>query len=116
MNGALPGVPQLSFGLVDVRDVADIHLRAMIHPAAAGERFLAIADDFVSMQEIARVLKSRVGDTASRVPTRVLPNWIVRLAASDHPLARADAHRAGQGEARQQREGEAPPRLASTIE
>jgi len=85
MNGALPGVPQLSFGLVDVRDVADIHLRAMIHPAAAGERFLAIADGFVSMQEIARVLKSRVGDKASRVPTRVLPNWIVRLAAKIIP-------------------------------
>ena len=85
MNGALPGVPQLSFGLVDVRDVADIHLRAMTHPGAAGERFLAIAEDFVSMQEIARILKSRVGDKASRVPTRVLPNWMVRLAAKVIP-------------------------------
>lgn len=85
MNGALPGVPQLSFGLVDVRDVADIHLRAMTHPGAAGERFLAIAEDFVSMREIARILKSRVGDKASRVPTRVLPNWMVRLAAKVIP-------------------------------
>jgi nucleoside-diphosphate-sugar epimerase len=81
MNGALPGVPQLSFGLVDVRDVADIHLRAMTHPDASGERFLAIAGDFVSMQEIARTLKLRMGETAARVPTRVLPNWMVRLAA-----------------------------------
>jgi dihydroflavonol-4-reductase len=81
MNGAMPGVPQLSFGLVDVRDVADLHLRAMIHPDAAGERFMAIAEDFVSMQEIARILKARMGESAARVPTRVLPNWLVRLAA-----------------------------------
>jgi dihydroflavonol-4-reductase len=81
LNGALPGVPQLSFGLVDVRDVADIHVRAMTHAAAAGERFLAIAEDFVSMQEIARILKARLGAAAARVPTRVLPNWMVRLSA-----------------------------------
>jgi nucleoside-diphosphate-sugar epimerase len=81
MNGALPGVPQLSFGIVDVRDVADLHLRAMTYPSARGQRFLAIANDFMSMQEIARVLKARMGAAAARVPTRELPNWLVRLAA-----------------------------------
>ena len=45
MDGAMPGCPRLSFGLVDVRDVADLHLRAMTHPAAKGERFLAVAGD-----------------------------------------------------------------------
>src|SRR5215469_6500314 len=60
MDGALPGCPKLYFGAVDVRDVADLHLRAMTQPAAKGERFLATAGDFLTMQGIAQVLKSRM--------------------------------------------------------
>jgi nucleoside-diphosphate-sugar epimerase len=85
MDGAMPGVPRLYFGVVDVRDVADLHLRAMTHPAAKGERFLAVAGDFMSVEEIARVLKGRMGQYARRVPLRVLPNWLVRLAALKDP-------------------------------
>jgi nucleoside-diphosphate-sugar epimerase len=81
MDGAVPGCPKLYFGLVDVRDVADLHLRAMTHAAAQGERFLATAGDFVSMLDIARTLKARMGAAAKKVPTRELPNWLVRLAA-----------------------------------
>ena len=88
MNGAVPGCPRLSFGIVDVRDVADLHLRAMIDPAAKGERFLAVAGDFMTMLEIALVLKARMGEAARRVPTRVLPDWFLRLAAlADKSLA-----------------------------
>jgi dihydroflavonol-4-reductase len=85
MNGAMPGCPRLNFGLVDVRDVAELHLRAMTHPAAKGERFLATAGDFLWMRDIARVLKSRMGTSAKRVPTRELPNWMVRLASLRDP-------------------------------
>jgi nucleoside-diphosphate-sugar epimerase len=81
MDGAVPGCPKLYFGVVDVRDVADLHLRAMTQPAARGERFLAVAGDFVSMRDIARILKARMGDSARRVPTLQLPDWVVRLAA-----------------------------------
>ena len=81
MDGAIPGCPRMYFGVVDVRDVADLHIRAMTHPAAAGERFLAVAGDFMSMVEIARVLKSRMGTAAKKVPTRELPNWVVRIVA-----------------------------------
>ena len=81
LAGRMPVVPKLSFGLVDVRDVADLHVLAMTHPSAAGQRFVAVAGDFVGMQEIARVLKVRMGSAASRVSTHVLPNWTVRLAA-----------------------------------
>jgi len=81
MDGAVPGCPRLHIGVVDVRDVADLHVRAMTHPAAKGERFLAIAGDFVSLMDIARVLKSRMGPSARRVPTRQLPDWLVRIAA-----------------------------------
>jgi len=88
MAGAMPGCPRLYFGLVDVRDVADIHLRAMTHPAAKGERFLATAGDFMSMVEVAKVLKRHLGPAAKRVPTRELPNWVVRLAAFRDPAVR----------------------------
>jgi nucleoside-diphosphate-sugar epimerase len=53
----------------------------MTHPAAKGERFLAVAGDFVPMREIAAMLKKRLGASARRVPTRQLPDWLVRLAA-----------------------------------
>ncbi len=88
MDGAMPGCPRLYFGVVDVRDVADLHIRAMTHPAAKGERFLAVADDFLSMAEIAKVLKSRMGAAARRVPTRELPNWLVRIVAMRDPAAK----------------------------
>ena len=51
MDGAIPGCPQRWFGIVDVRDVADLHVRAMTHPAARGERFLCTAGDFMSMRD-----------------------------------------------------------------
>ena len=85
MDGAMPGVPRLYFGAVDVRDVADLHLRAMTHPAAKGERFLAVSGDFLSMRDIAKILKRRLGPAAKRVPTRQLPDWLVRLAALTDP-------------------------------
>lgn len=88
MDGAVPGLPKLSFGAVDVRDVADLHIRAMTHPSAKGERFLAVAGDFMSMLDIARVLKNRMGAAAKRVPTRQLPNWLVRLAALRDPAVK----------------------------
>jgi dihydroflavonol-4-reductase len=85
LDGAMPGLPQLYFGVVDVRDVADLHLRAMSYPAAKGERFLAVAGDFMSMVDIARVLKRRMGEWAKKVPTRQAPNWLVRLASLRDP-------------------------------
>jgi nucleoside-diphosphate-sugar epimerase len=88
MDGALPGCPQLHFGVVDVRDVADLHLRAMTHPAAKGERFLAVSGDFMAVREIAAVLKERLGAAAKKVPTMELPNWLVRVAAMRDPAVR----------------------------
>jgi dihydroflavonol-4-reductase len=88
MDGAMPGIPNLSFGLVDVRDVADLHLRAMTNPAAKGERFLAIAGAAMSFPQMADVLRERMGDAASRVPKRVLPNGLVRALALVTPRLR----------------------------
>ena len=88
MDGAMPGVPRLYFGVVDVRDVADLHIRAMTDPAAKGERLLAVAGDFMSMLDIAKVLKRHLGAAAKRVPTRQLPDWLVRLAALRDPAVK----------------------------
>jgi nucleoside-diphosphate-sugar epimerase len=88
MDGAVPGLPRLHFGAVDVRDVADLHLRAMTHPAAKGERFLAVSGDFLAVIEMAKILKSCLGASAKRVPMRQLPNWMVRLAALRDPAVK----------------------------
>jgi nucleoside-diphosphate-sugar epimerase len=84
----MPGCPRLFFGVVDVRDVADLHVRAMMDPAARGERFIAISGDIMSMRDIALVLRSRLGNAARKVPTRQLPNWLVRIAAVFDPTVR----------------------------
>lgn len=89
MDGAMPGLPKIMFGIVDVRDVADLHLRAMTDPAAKGERYLATTGDFMSILEIAGVLRARMGDAARRVPTKELPNWLVRLASLRDPAVRS---------------------------
>lgn len=88
LDGGVPGCPRLSFGVVDVRDVADLHLRAMSDPAARGERFLAVAGEFMSLIQIANLLRDRLGEVASKVPRRELPDWVVRLGALFNPAAR----------------------------
>ena len=87
MKGA-PGCPRLYFGVVDVRDVADLHVRAMADPAANGERFIAVSGEVMSMLDIAKVLKARLGDAANKVPTRELPDWFVRVVALVDPRMR----------------------------
>ena len=64
---------------MDVRDVADLHLRAMIDPKAKGERYIAVAGDFMQVQDIALTLKQRLGEKAKKVPTYTLPNFMLRL-------------------------------------
>jgi nucleoside-diphosphate-sugar epimerase len=89
MNGAMPGAPRIYFGVVDVRDVADLHLRAMTHPAANGERFIAAAGRCVSVFEVATLLRERLGDAGSKAPRRQFPDFLVRLFGLFNPSARA---------------------------
>jgi dihydroflavonol-4-reductase len=88
MNGRSPVAPKINFGLVDVRDVADLHLRAMENPAAKGERFLAVAGEPMSMFEIGRVLRQRLGAAGRRAPRLELPNWAARALARVVPQLR----------------------------
>lgn len=95
IEGKMPGTPRLYLGVVDVRDVADLHLRAMTDPAAAGERFLAVSGEAMSFHQMAMVLRERLGPAAAKVPKRELPDWLIRLLAIVNPLAREAVPRLG---------------------
>jgi dihydroflavonol-4-reductase len=86
--GGMPGVPRLGFNLVDVRDVVDLHLRAMVAPEAGGERFVAVSR-FMWMSEVASVLRERLGEAAAKVPTRTVPNLVVRGMGLFDPAVRS---------------------------
>ncbi len=88
LERAVPAVPRIALTTVDVRDLADLHLRAMTNPAAKGERFLATSDTLLSFQEAAIILKRHLGTAAARVPTRAIPDWVLRLAALVVPMVR----------------------------
>ncbi len=79
MDGSVPGFPRLCLGVVDVRDVADLHLRAMTDAAANGQRFLAVAGNFMMARDLAQMLRARMGEAGRRVPTREIPDWVLRL-------------------------------------
>jgi dihydroflavonol-4-reductase len=76
----MPAAPRIGFTFVDVRDVADLHIRAMTDPAAPGERFIA-TDRWLWIADVAAIVRERLGDAASNVPTRVAPDFLVRLMA-----------------------------------
>jgi dihydroflavonol-4-reductase len=76
----MPAAPRLGFTFVDVRDVADLHIRALSDPAGGGERFIA-TDRFLWTSEVAAILRERLGDAAKKVPTRVAPNMLIRAVA-----------------------------------
>jgi nucleoside-diphosphate-sugar epimerase len=80
LSGRVPGLPRLGFSIVDVRDVADLHIRAMTAPEAAGQRFIA-SGDFAWIADVAALLRARLGEAARKVPTRKVPDLVVRIAA-----------------------------------
>lgn len=87
LEGRMPGLPDIGFGVVDVRDVADLHLCALTAPDMAGERFIA-SGPFLKLIDVARVLKQRLGPEAHKVRARRLPDWLVRLIARFDPSIR----------------------------
>jgi dihydroflavonol-4-reductase len=87
LNG-MPGMPRLGFSLVDVRDVVDLEIMAMRAPDAGGERFIA-ATQFLWMAEIGAILRQRLGEAASKVPVRTVPDLFVRGMALFDPDIRS---------------------------
>jgi dihydroflavonol-4-reductase len=87
LAGAIPGLPPIGFGVVDVRDVAELHVRALTTPGIAGERFIA-SGPFLQMADVARILRDGLGLDARKVPTRRLPAWLLRAVALFDPMVR----------------------------
>jgi dihydroflavonol-4-reductase len=87
LRGQMPGLPRIGFEVVDVRDLADIHMRAMLAPDAAGQRFLATGE-FLWMSEIAETLRASLGSQAAKVPTAELSDEQVRQIAEAQPAFR----------------------------
>lgn len=83
LDGALPACPGFGFPIVDVRDVADLHYRAMLAPAAAGQRYIA-ANGYYRMVEVARVLKAHL--PKRKIPTSEMPALVMRLAGMFNPI------------------------------
>lgn len=88
LTGAFPGIPDFDFPLVDVRDVADLHVAALRTPEAAGQRFLCVSGN-MHMREIAELLRAHAPAHAGRIPRRRLPHWLVRAASLFDPVTRA---------------------------
>ena len=96
MSGKLKATPQMNFGIVDVRDVADAHIRAMEIEDAKGQRFILQAGKTLSLHEVAMILRDEMGDLANKVPTIVMPNWVVRIAGLFDSTARTIVPQLGQ--------------------
>lgn len=89
LTGKMAGSPRINSGFVDVRDVADLHLLAMTHPEAQGERFIATAGESVWLVTIASILKERLGAVADKVSVKEVPNVLLRIAALKDPKLKA---------------------------
>lgn len=88
LDGSMGACPDFGFGVVDVRDVADLHIRALSAPQMAGERFIA-SGRFMTIRELADILRAQLGQQANKVTTRNIPDWVMRVAALFIPLAKA---------------------------
>jgi dihydroflavonol-4-reductase len=95
LEGRLPGAPRLYFGVVDVRDVAGMQIKAMTAPQAKGERFLAVAGEPVSIYEMSVILQQGMGDKAAKAKLRQIPDWLIRVMGLFNPLAREAGPRLG---------------------
>jgi dihydroflavonol-4-reductase len=87
LSGAMPMAPNLGFPIVDVRDIAALHVLALDTPGLAGERFLG-AGQFLTALEIAGVLRARLGEQARKAPKRGMPDWLVNVLALFNPEVR----------------------------
>ncbi|GAA2193547.1 NAD-dependent epimerase/dehydratase family protein [Micromonospora lupini] len=96
LRGSMPVVPRMYFGVVDVRDVVDLHLRAMLHPAAADERFIGVGGPSISFLDMAEMLARHLPSLADKVPARELTDEEVREAAKTEPALRDAAALRGQ--------------------
>jgi len=92
LGGSMKAIPNIPFNIIDVRDVADLHIRAMTNPKAKGQRFLAMAGGKITMPEIAVLLKNNMPEVAHKVSAKIVPNWVIYLTALFNKQAKEVAH------------------------
>ena len=80
LDGSMPMAPNIAYPLVDVRDVADLHVKALSADKLANDRFLA-AGPTLTFQEMGVMLHEKMGEKAKKVPTKQMPNWLVSVLA-----------------------------------
>jgi dihydroflavonol-4-reductase len=88
LDGSLRACPDVGFGVVDVRDVADLHVRALKAPNMAGERFIS-SGPFLKLMDVANILRAKLGEEARKVTKRTIPDFVVRVMALFDPMAQA---------------------------
>ncbi len=84
LEGKVPMCPDIGFGIIDVRDVADLHYRALIAADIRDERYVC-SGPFLKMIDVADLLRANLGDKAKKVPTRKMPDWLLKLFALVRP-------------------------------
>ncbi|MBN8843387.1 MAG: NAD-dependent epimerase/dehydratase family protein [Sphingomonadales bacterium] len=84
LEGKVPMCPDIGFGIIDVRDVADLHYRALTAPDIRDERYVC-SGPFLKMIDVANILTANLGDKARKVPTRKMPDWLLKLFALVRP-------------------------------
>src|SRR4029077_17840510 len=77
LDGSIPALPRFGFNVVDVRDIARLHVLAMTTPQAAGQRFIG-SGDFYWMSDVARILREGLGDKAKKAPSIPIPDFVAR--------------------------------------
>lgn len=95
LEGASTSMPRVYFGVVDVRDTAEAHVRAMTSPKAAGERILVSSGQAISYRRLSEIIAERLGPDASGLPIEETPDDRVREAARTVPAMRDAAARLG---------------------
>jgi nucleoside-diphosphate-sugar epimerase len=88
LQGQPPALPRLAFNITDVRDLADLHIRSMIAPEAAGQRFIALGEA-LWYGDMARILRARLGEAAAKVTTTAMPDLVARGLAVVSPQMKA---------------------------
>jgi dihydroflavonol-4-reductase len=94
LDGSIPALARFGFNMVDVRDIARLHVLAMTAPEAVGERFIG-SGDFYWMSDIAKMLKQGLGDKAKMVPSISVPDFVARVVALFDPIVKARLYELG---------------------
>lgn len=78
LEGTTPAMPSNGFSIIDVRDVAAMHVAALEQPGSAGQRYLATSD-YVPFPEVANILRAAYPERS--VTSKSVPDWIIKLLA-----------------------------------